>query len=146
MMPTKINLPNQLIKFVLTAMLLVPVVAHAKSAPKEWYCKVSAFTNSYDAIGRTKAEAKLAASQKCTAENNPMHCEKISCEGPDASDTYNDDEESVSNRGWICKLTPFSERYMASASTRAKAKLKVIKMCEQTQNKMFCENPECEEG
>ena len=148
MMPTKLTPHYQIFKFGLTALLIFPVIADANSAPKEWYCKVSAFTSTYDAIGSSRAEATLAATQKCAAENHSMHCKKIECEGPDenTSGTHSNDEDSDSNHGWICTLTPFSERYSASGNTRANAKLKVMKMCEKTQNKMFCENPDCVEG
>lgn len=127
---------------------LLPIfISNAEAAPKEWYCKIEAFTDTYEAIGRTRAEAKLSATRKCTANHHRMHCESVDCEGPDESDVIDDDVYShYDNQGWICKLKPFTDEYIESANTRAKAKLKVMKKCEKKHSKMFCEKPECERG
>lgn len=149
MTTTTIKPLKQLAQLGLTALLACPLFANiAEASHKEWYCKVSAFTNTYDAIGKSKAEAKLAAIQKCTAENHQMHCENIECEGPDVSadSALNDDENSNTQHGWICKLTAFNKDYAASGNTRAKARVEVINTCKMHHNKMFCENPTCEQG
>jgi hypothetical protein len=148
MAPTKVKSLKQLAQLGLTALLLFPVlVTNAHAAHKEWYCKVTAFTSTYDAIGKSRAAAKLAATQKCSAENNSMHCRNVECEGP-GGDTavISSDDQSGDNLGWICKLTAFNKQYAASGNTRATAKLKVMRMCEMKHNKIFCEDPECEQG
>lgn len=128
------------------AVLMFPIILSAHPGHMDWYCKVSPFTRTYDAVGRTKAEAKLAATDKCSAEVNAMFCDKVTCEGPDEESAHDNYQYSPSTRGWICKLTPFTEKYISSGRTLANAKLKVIRMCEEKNNAMFCEKPECEEA
>ncbi len=121
------------------------ISAHAKHGAVEWLCKMSAFTETYEALGRSKAEAKLNVKRKCTETNHEMHCKEAKCEGPDEDDNASS-SSATSNLGWICKLKPFTDTYTAAGTTRAEAKLKVIKQCEIKEDIMFCKEPKCEEG
>ena len=51
-----------------------PAVANSAS------CKVTAFGETFEAMGSTKIEAKHNAMKKCTDKNNEMHCKFESCE------------------------------------------------------------------
>jgi hypothetical protein len=115
--------------------------------PNNWLCKVSPFTSEYSALGRSKAEATYNVQRKCTADHNAMFCKDVSCEGPETpfeEDYHN--PGGIRNRGWICRLEPFTKRYESIGLTRAEAKIKVMEQCRREQNEMFCVDPKCEEG
>lgn len=99
-----------------------------------WHCSVSAFTDTFDAVGSSKTEAKYKAQKACTAKNNKMHCEDVKCESED---------EGTSKKGWVCRVSAFTDDFEAFGHSKTEAKYKVQKACTAKNNKMHCEDVKC---
>lgn len=48
--------------------------------PRAFFCKVGAFTRTFESFGPTELEAKHSAVAACTAQYNRIHCESVSCQ------------------------------------------------------------------
>lgn len=59
---------------------LRPLPPQPQAAEKTWLCKITAMGTTYTGIGATKAIATQKAMDSCKARENPIFCNKVSCE------------------------------------------------------------------
>lgn len=58
----------------------IQTVGSGRSASRAWYCKVEAFTSTFEGFGPTKIEARRETLASCKKKYHEMHCDDISCE------------------------------------------------------------------
>lgn len=105
--------------------------------PLVWFCSVRPFSKKFEALGASRAEARLNAREACMKEHNEMHCQQtFSCEGPSSAEPL----------GWTCTLSPRAKRLMVASLSRLEAKFKVQALCKAEASEILCENPICTEG
>jgi len=109
----------------------------ASNLPLVWMCSVKPFNKKFEALGASRAEARMNARELCKKDHNEMHCESsVICEGP----------SNMQPLGWTCTLSPTSKRLMATAVGRVEAKFKVQALCKAEASEILCQNPVCTEG
>ena len=50
---------------------------------KDWVCSISAFTDKYEAFGRSKTAATFKVTKECKEKHNEMHCKDVKCKSED---------------------------------------------------------------
>lgn len=114
-----------------------PTAPTAKPAPalvNSWVCSLKPFTDSFEALGTSKTDAKKKVTKLCKEKNNEMHCQNPQCDG----------EDNPEIGKWSCTTKAFMDTFDGEGQTRTEAKFYAMKSCKAKNHEMHCQLDNCD--